>query len=322
MSVNNLMINLFLFAYFGIYTLGPCSTEGMRKDVSSSCFENNRRTHTHSRKFDITCLAWSLDSREIAVGGKGKYIYLFHIDNLDCPSYRLNALIHPTATELNLLVVAYSCNMYRLAREGMQAYAMRKMLSNWLRNNYLDICSIFAILVVDRMVEVDDQVRTAASFRIVATVAVLLQYLDLISFIKLLNIKFATFVLSLSQIMHDLEFFRVVLGLFMLMFGNAFYVMLSSPLDTTGTDEDDESPPFGTISETFLTVFRMMLGDFERGWFTAESESSRVAPFLITLFVLYMFTVMILLLNMLIAIVSGTLVGQFYSNQYLLILIG
>ena len=228
----------------------------------------------------------------------------------------------PTATELNLLVVAYSCNMYRLAREGMQAYAMRKMLSNWLRNNYLDICSIFAILVVDRMVEVDDQVRTAASFRIVATVAVLLQYLDLISFIKLLNIKFATFVLSLSQIMHDLEFFLVVLGLFMLMFGNAFYVMLSSPLDTTGTDEDDESPPFGTISETFLTVFRMMLGDFERGWFTAESESSRVAPFLITLFVLYMFTVMILLLNMLIAIVSGTLVGQFYSNQYLLILIG
>ena len=95
-------------AYFGIYTLGPCSTEGMRKDVSSSCFENNRRTHTHSRKFDITCLAWSLDSREIAVGGKGKYIYLFHIDNLDCPSYRLNALIHPTATELNLDVIRFA----------------------------------------------------------------------------------------------------------------------------------------------------------------------------------------------------------------------
>ena len=107
--------------------------------------------------------------------------------------------------------------------------------------------------------------------------------------------------MSLTQILSDLKFFLIVMALFMLMFGNVFLVLL--PREEESSDEDD-APPFGTELETLLTLFRMMLGDFERSWFSANSDE--ISSVAVCAFVLYEFLITVLLLNMLIAVVSDS----------------
>ena len=60
-------------------------------------------------------------------------------------------------------------------------------------------------------------------------------------------------------------------------------------------DDDASDDPFGSVLESFLALFRMMLGDFERSWF--ESDSLGLSSFAVVLFVLYMVVVFIVMLN-------------------------
>ena len=146
--------------------------------------------------------------------------------------------------------------------------------------------------------------------------------------------------LSLNRIAADLESFLFVLLLFMLMFGNLFYVLL---LPTSSTDEEDElsdyddDDPWSSSSldgaESIFTMYvpssparashlaklmshpcpsiRMMLGDFERGWFSAEDVEPSQARLVTTrvallAFVVFQFLITIVMLNMLVAVVSDS----------------
>jgi hypothetical protein len=84
-----------------------------------------------------------------------------------------------------------------------------------------------------------------------------------------------------------------------------FYLILNKR-QWDGENQDDGSDdssldPFGTISESFITLFRMMLGDFDREWFM--QRTSHVDTYTTLLFVVYMIIVFIVMLNVLIAVV-------------------
>ena len=117
--------------------------------------------------------------------------------------------------------------------------------------------------------------------------------------------------LSIFQIIRDLVPFLIVLALVMLMYGNCFIVLMR----TSASDDDAEDPsaddgpaPFGTVSETLLTLFLMMLGDFDRLWFLTGSK--KIDHTVVTVFVTFQFLCNIVLLNVLIAIVSDTYGGS------------
>ena len=147
-----------------------------------------------------------------------------------------------------------------------------------------------------------------------------LLYLELLKFVKVINQKFATYVLCLVQIALDIRSFLVIMLLVMLAFGNMFYILayrgrLGQPFEADGgsarplvradegvedvvVGEDDVDVAFVSVSETLISVYRLMIGDFEREWFQT--------PFLVGLFLAYTFIVMIMLLNILIAVVSDS----------------
>ena len=113
--------------------------------------------------------------------------------------------------------------------------------------------------------------------------------------------------LSLHQIIGDLEYFLIVLALFMLMFGHCFFILMWKPAsddDLEDPNDDYEPAPFETVRETLLSVFRMMLGDFQRGWFSTDNDQIDDASVLV--FVTFVFVCNIVLLNVLIAVVSDS----------------
>jgi hypothetical protein len=114
---------------------------------------------------------------------------------------------------------------------------------------------------------------------------------------QLFSIQLATFILSVGQICMDLRNFAIVLGCFLLMFANVFFVLEGGKDADQGENDDpddDNKPPFSSAKESLLTIYRMMLGANERGWFTSDLT--------VLFFFFFSFFVQILLLSMLIAI--------------------
>lgn len=157
---------------------------------------------------------------------------------------------------------------------------------------------------------------TGSTFEVVASLGGLLLMIKFLSFLKVLSIRLATFVLALGIIVSDISSFLAVLAVVMLGFGYAFYVLISDKTVSLHDDEPDNvrarytrtdtqsswplltsspsprrSPqPFGSTGETMLTMFNMgMLGDFDRDVFEGEVP--------VVLFVAFMFTVVIVMLN-------------------------
>ena len=221
--------------------------------------------------------------------------------------------------EAVLLVVAIVCALYIALREATQAWKMSGLglFDSWRSDgsNMLDVFCVASVLSTSGVALLGSHgARSQTWFRILVVAASCSLWLEVLNFLKLLHKKTATFVLSIFQIFNDLREFILVLLLFVLMFTNAFYLLLSSAVvsssdDTAAADDDDgddgEGDPFSTFGETLLTMYRMMLGDFERDWFSSK-ESDTVALVAVMLFIIFTFMVMVLLLNMLIAIISDS----------------
>ena len=92
--------------------------------------------------------------------------------------------------------------------------------------------------------------------------------------------------------------FCCLLGLIMLMFAHAFYLRLAHRDDADFDFHADDPNPFGSVSHALFTLYKFILGDFDDGAFLSPEDKA--------LFVLYMFFVVIVMLNILIAIVSDS----------------
>ena len=166
--------------------------------------------------------------------------------------------------------------------------------------------------------------RDRGTFTVVASIGGLLLMVKLLGFLKVLNEKLATYVLAIFIIMSDIKSFLIVLGGIFIAFGYAFFMLISNDKwldlhDDTAVNVScaaafsafviyqrisralllSTRQPFGSWSETLLTVFNMgMLGEVDRNVFTSDFEHM--------LFVAYVTLVVIVMLNVLIAIVSDS----------------
>ena len=105
-------------------------------------------------------------------------------------------------------------------------------------------------------------------------------------------------------IVSDIRYFALVLGLLVFTFTQAF-ILLHAPNGVHASfsfAHDGVELPFGKWSSSLIHTFNMMLGEFDMEWF----DYSVSRPFTQFVFIIYMFIVSIVLLNLLIAIMADS----------------
>jgi len=134
------------------------------------------------------------------------------------------------------------------------------------------------------------------SFNHIASGVAVVNWMKFLNVIRTLSQQIATFILMIEFIMRDIKAFLVVQIMVMVMFGHAFYLELS---ETEMSFHDEfSSNPYSTMWKTFQTLFNMLIGDFDSSIYGYE--------YVKILFMAYMFVVVIIMLNVLIAIVSDS----------------
>ena len=182
--------------------------------------------------------------------------------------------------------------------------------------NWIDLfCPTGAIITISYFFKYGQGVV----FDHLASVAAMLMWMKYIGIVKALDQQVATFVLMLSNILFDVRAFMFVMALVMIMFAHGLFLVLGvensgSNVETGQTiyewerENDitvlegalggDWETKFDTIGSTGVALYSMMLGDYDPDQF-----ESKYAYFLSAAF---MFIVVVVMLNVLIAIVSDS----------------
>ena len=113
--------------------------------------------------------------------------------------------------------------------------------------------------------------------------------------------KTGPLVIMIFEIIKDMLFFLITAAAVFFAFGLAFFVIFRHDIEEDEMNKNKDvsiSESFGGFGQSLLTTFGMMLGTFDPNLF----YSSSVGSIAVLLFVLYMITLMVILLNLLIAI--------------------
>jgi hypothetical protein len=134
--------------------------------------------------------------------------------------------------------------------------------------------------------------------------ALFLKWLGLLYFLQAFS-STGPLVRMVFQIIMDMQYFMAILLVAMLATASSFYALLHySHLAHSTNDEDDNGRnPFRGVGQTLFFMFKMLLlGDSDTNLF----ESGEYGALLQVLFVLSMMLTLIILLNLLIALMSGS----------------
>ncbi|GMH99966.1 hypothetical protein TrVE_jg4698 [Triparma verrucosa] len=194
----------------------------------------------------------------------------------------------------DMTIACFFLALYFLLRELAQFHAMYQLelQSNWFKDfwNYIDLVASGGTIV---LLEYYFRMGPGPEYEHFASVIALFVWMKVLGFAKAFSQQIATFVLMLSTIFRDLFSFMAVLAIILVMFGHAFYLVLS---DNKASDGDEID--FTNISGTAWSLYLMILGSFEFSDFSGVWGQG--------LFICYSFLVVIILLNVLIAIVSDS----------------
>jgi len=136
------------------------------------------------------------------------------------------------------------------------------------------------------------------AWRDVSAVAVLFVWLKLIYYTRG-HPATGPFFKMIMKILKDIRFFVVIMTIIVVAFSSAFVVLFE--VNETEVSEETKSS-FSDFGTAVLTMFRMMLGDFDVSIF----QDSTNPVMLQVLFYVYILVVTIVLLNLLIALMSDT----------------
>ena len=137
----------------------------------------------------------------------------------------------------------------------------RGLFKSWL----LDVWNMINILLIVLIFStfVDSDLQNSPGGRIQISLIAGCAWLKALGFIRVFSVDFATFVLALLQISLDIRSFVAVLLLVILGFANMFILIAASNMGST----DDSDGAFGSMGRALLSLFRMMIGDFDMTWF-------------------------------------------------------
>ncbi len=198
---------------------------------------------------------------------------------------------------------------YFLAREIIQMISLISLKSFhiWVydSSNWLNV--IFIILVLYWTILMQTGGGDKETFRIGTAVTVIVLWLKVLAFLRNMLIDFAVFTGGVFYVFRRLVAFLTALTIilvgfaqmFVTVFQNTPYCLERSVDNSTCPTDDQEMRPYCDYWSAFLNVYTMLLGQVDETLF----ESSAVATFL---FIIFMFLVVILLANVLIAIVTDS----------------
>ena len=185
---------------------------------------------------------------------------------------------------------------YFTSFEIYQGYSMYQLglFSSWAIDfwNFVDVgCMICSYTLFGYALY--ESSRSSYEYRVVASIGALCLWIRLIGFLKIFNIRLATFVLSLFQVFADLKSFSIILIAFFVMFTQAFFILANSKDSVSDVEE------FSSIKNIFFMLFGMLLGEY----YLEEFDHSWL---LLALKIFFMFLMTIIMLNILIAVVSDS----------------
>lgn len=216
------------------------------------------------------------------------------------------------------LIPLYLGGGYFFLREVIQLISLLslKAFNVWVydASNWLNL--LFVILVLYWTIQMDTGAGDKEAFRIGSALSVTVLWVKMLSYLRNVLIDFAVFVGGVFYVVNRLAAFLISLGIILVAFSQMFYtIYLQSEecrnhvLDTLDPKSDEvldqlrcddlEIVPFCNRWYSFLRVYTMLLGEVDEGDF-ADS------PVGTALFLLFMFLVVILLANVLIAIVTDS----------------
>lgn len=102
-------------------------------------------------------------------------------------------------------------------------------------------------------------------------------------------------IILIFEILKDIRFFVVVVIMILIGFGTMFFVLFSD-------EEESENAELDTYIKSIVTTFGMMLGQFESGYFV----NTNVPAVSTVVLMLYLFIMMIVMINLLIAIMGDS----------------
>ena len=212
------------------------------------------------------------------------------------------------------LIPLYVGAGYFLLREVIQLISLLslKAFNVWVydASNWLNL--VFVFLILFWTVWMDTGMGDDRRFRIGAALSVTILWVKMLAYLRNVLIDFAVFVGGVFYVVNRLAAFLVSLGIILVAFSQMFYTVyletddckhtldLDSPetLEALKCDELDVKP-FCNRWDSFLRVYTMLLGEVDENDF----EGNPVAT---ALFIVFMFLVVILLANVLIAIVTDS----------------
>lgn len=217
--------------------------------------------------------------------------------------------------ETRQFIPLYLGAFYFFMREVVQVLSLISLKSFhiWLYDpsNWLNVIFIVLVLFWTSCMQtgaIDDDLRHDV-FRTGTAISVIILWLKVLAFLRNMMIDFAVFVGGVFYVLQRLLALTACLVVTLIAFTQMFYtVFQQTPYCTkpvldqiydTCTVEwiKDIEPPFCNLWTSFLAVYTMFVGEVDETMFVEKSNIS------VWLFVIFMFLMVILLANVLIAIV-------------------
>eukprot|EP00977_Amphora_coffeiformis_P016853 scaffold5337_cov167-Amphora_coffeaeformis.AAC.9 len=217
--------------------------------------------------------------------------------------------------EFKLLIPLYCGAGYFALREIIQIISLLSLnvFKLWLYDpsNYLNVA--FVVVVMAWTIMMQTGRGDSDSFRIGSAISITVLWYKLIAYLRNILLDFAVFVRGVVYVVRRLAAFLISLGIILFAFAQMFYTVFQQTERCNQPAPDDNDlivqeqtrcdastlESYCTFWDSFLSVYTMLLGEVDEGQF----EDSGVA---LALFVLFMFLVVILLANVLIAIVADS----------------
>jgi len=228
---------------------------------------------------------------------------------------------------LNIISVIFFTCLYSVIRRMCEFYALFRISNRVAWRYFLDPWHLLDfIAVVGAMIasanyakladEGKDRLDIKAPVWVFAVMLALL-WMRVLSFLKAVNERLATFILALTRIFFDIRYFCAVLLVVVLLFGDVFHLLFTAEREDGGNacDVDQLNPAsedFCTeqVLDSYLRVYAIIVGDFDLSDFR-QTEPITIVWFLVT------FIGLIVLLNTLIAIISVSYENSHASSQLL-----
>ena len=206
----------------------------------------------------------------------------------------------------------FSSGVYFFIREATYVFLLllKGRIMKFFRRDIVDQTNaIMAMMLVPlSLVVVFGSKETSKGFHIWLALAAGLAWLGVISLLRRLSMTFTLFWASINAVLSQIIMFVITLVLVMLSFAQMLYIVTVGSVDCKD-DPLEEKNAFCTLKGSLLRVYTMSVGEVQ------ESDFYH-SPAATALYVWYLFTVVILLANILAYVVGSHVVNTEHETLY------